>query len=108
MRQQQEADKEPKGKGKGKSKPYQDLPKEECSVHKKIRSGQNLVDDGMGGKRCAVWAQCNTGGDDEPAQLPPWKAAKEWVKEGDWICEKCNDHQFARNTECRQCKAPKP
>eukprot|EP00933_Yihiella_yeosuensis_P002998 TRINITY_DN10527_c0_g1_i1.p1 TRINITY_DN10527_c0_g1~~TRINITY_DN10527_c0_g1_i1.p1 ORF type:complete len:437 (-),score=68.19 TRINITY_DN10527_c0_g1_i1:107-1417(-) len=28
-------------------------------------------------------------------------------KEGDWICESCGDHQFARNSSCRKCGAPK-
>eukprot|EP00927_Polykrikos_kofoidii_P069611 TRINITY_DN65158_c0_g1_i1.p2 TRINITY_DN65158_c0_g1~~TRINITY_DN65158_c0_g1_i1.p2 ORF type:complete len:148 (+),score=19.88 TRINITY_DN65158_c0_g1_i1:82-525(+) len=27
---------------------------------------------------------------------------------GDWDCVKCNDVQFARNTECRKCGEPKP
>ena len=27
---------------------------------------------------------------------------------GDWDCPECGDHQFARNTECRQCGEPKP
>lgn len=30
------------------------------------------------------------------------------IRAGDWECPKCNDHQFARNTECRRCGAPKP
>jgi len=30
-------------------------------------------------------------------QIPP----------GDWICQNCGDHQFARNTSCRSCGAPK-
>lgn len=29
-------------------------------------------------------------------------------KPGDWYCPACNDLQFARNTNCRQCRAPKP
>lgn len=27
---------------------------------------------------------------------------------GDWDCPKCDDLQFARNTECRKCGEPKP
>lgn len=30
------------------------------------------------------------------------------MKEGDWICPGCMDLQFARNTSCRKCLAPKP
>jgi inhibitor of KinA sporulation pathway (predicted exonuclease)/predicted RNA-binding Zn-ribbon protein involved in translation (DUF1610 family) len=30
------------------------------------------------------------------------------IKEGDWICPQCNDHQFARNLSCRRCRAPRP
>lgn len=30
------------------------------------------------------------------------------MREGDWICAACGDHNFARNTECRKCGAPKP
>jgi len=26
----------------------------------------------------------------------------------DWVCQSCGDHQFARNTFCRSCGAPKP
>ncbi|QDZ20622.1 hypothetical protein HOP50_04g31420 [Chloropicon primus] len=29
-------------------------------------------------------------------------------KPGDWECPECNDYQFARNTHCRRCGAPKP
>jgi len=29
------------------------------------------------------------------------------MKQGDWTCAKCGDHQFARNTECRQCGTSK-
>jgi hypothetical protein len=28
-------------------------------------------------------------------------------RDGDWFCQKCGDHQFAKNTECRHCGAPK-
>lgn len=30
------------------------------------------------------------------------------VLSGDWYCPGCNDHQFARNTECRKCGQPNP
>lgn len=30
------------------------------------------------------------------------------MKDGDWICENCKDHQFARNIKCRQCGHPRP
>merc|ERR1712226_337877 len=30
------------------------------------------------------------------------------MKEGDWICDACGDHQFARNASCRRCNAPRP
>jgi len=29
-------------------------------------------------------------------------------KPGDWLCPSCGDHQFARNTVCRRCSAPRP
>lgn len=29
------------------------------------------------------------------------------MMEGDWICDSCGDHQFARNVACRKCGAPK-
>jgi len=29
------------------------------------------------------------------------------VRDGDWICEKCGYMNFARRTECNQCKAPR-
>lgn len=28
--------------------------------------------------------------------------------QGDWNCPSCNDHQFARNTNCRKCGAARP
>merc|ERR1712217_493525 len=30
------------------------------------------------------------------------------MKLGDWICPKCNDHQYAKNDTCRKCSAPRP
>merc|ERR1719491_2392931 len=30
------------------------------------------------------------------------------MKEGDWMCASCGDHQFARNVECRKCGAARP
>eukprot|EP00930_Biecheleria_cincta_P001263 TRINITY_DN102403_c0_g1_i1.p1 TRINITY_DN102403_c0_g1~~TRINITY_DN102403_c0_g1_i1.p1 ORF type:complete len:516 (-),score=62.66 TRINITY_DN102403_c0_g1_i1:57-1604(-) len=33
---------------------------------------------------------------------------KKGFKEGDWICESCGDHQFARNDACRKCGIVKP
>jgi len=30
------------------------------------------------------------------------------MMQGDWTCPQCGDHQFARNTSCRQCGASKP
>jgi len=30
------------------------------------------------------------------------------MKEGDWICSGCLDHQFSKNLVCRQCGTPKP
>jgi len=29
------------------------------------------------------------------------------TRPGDWFCEECNEHQFARNRECRDCGAPR-
>jgi inhibitor of KinA sporulation pathway (predicted exonuclease) len=29
-------------------------------------------------------------------------------KKGDWYCENCNDHQYAKNLKCRQCGHPRP
>ncbi|KAF4678180.1 hypothetical protein FOL47_003242 [Perkinsus chesapeaki] len=33
--------------------------------------------------------------------------SKQEVREGDWFCNTCGDHQFARNEYCRSCFAPK-
>merc|ERR1719359_911960 len=33
---------------------------------------------------------------------------KQNMMPGDWNCEKCGDHQFARNLSCRKCSAPRP
>jgi len=33
---------------------------------------------------------------------------KSSFRTGDWMCPKCNDHQFARNKFCRKCREPRP
>lgn len=35
-------------------------------------------------------------------------AGGECWKSGDWHCPRCSDHQFAKNSECRRCAAPRP
>ncbi|KAK3247791.1 hypothetical protein CYMTET_42724 [Cymbomonas tetramitiformis] len=30
------------------------------------------------------------------------------MRDGDWMCGGCGDHQFARNTSCRRCGGPRP
>jgi len=30
------------------------------------------------------------------------------MRPGDWICPKCNDHVFAKNSACRRCNTPNP
>lgn len=30
------------------------------------------------------------------------------MQAGDWTCPGCQDHQFARNSQCRRCNTPKP
>merc|ERR1712217_206618 len=67
-----------------------------CSIHGKKRTAKNLVQDGRGGVKCTPQDPCRSGA--LPGQ----------VIDGDWICEQCGDHQFARNKECRKCGAPKP
>merc|ERR1712217_835279 len=71
-----------------------------CSVHNRRRTMQNLVDDGMGGFCCTPQTQCRVDG--APG------AAPENMRNGDWLCPKCGDHQFARNSMCRKCGAEKP
>jgi len=44
-----------------------------------------------------------TGG---PAQLPGSQVSG--LRPGDWICPGCGDHQFAKNTSCRQCATMRP
>mmetsp|Transcript_58553 Transcript_58553/g.92557 ORF Transcript_58553/g.92557 Transcript_58553/m.92557 type:complete len:110 (-) Transcript_58553:14-343(-) len=36
------------------------------------------------------------------------KKADQEKMPGDWECPHCGDHQFARNTQCRQCGKEKP
>jgi len=45
------------------------------------------------------------GGGNSPAPAPS-RAQK--MMPGDWNCPKCGDLQFARNSSCRMCSAPKP
>ncbi|CAE8617506.1 unnamed protein product [Polarella glacialis] len=42
----------------------------------------------------------------EPASRTPVR--DRGMKEGDWNCDECGDHQFAKNTACRKCGAPRP
>jgi len=76
-----------------------------CSVHGKMRSIRNMVEDGSGGYMCRPDMECRLTGTPrgEPVALPP----KE-LKPGDWLCPECGDHQFCRNTTCRKCGAPNP
>mmetsp|Transcript_87481 Transcript_87481/g.270867 ORF Transcript_87481/g.270867 Transcript_87481/m.270867 type:complete len:208 (+) Transcript_87481:47-670(+) len=48
-----------------------------------------------------------SGSPDRRRDAPRPQPAME-IRAGDWDCPQCGDHQFARNTECRRCKAPKP
>jgi len=40
--------------------------------------------------------------------LGPATNINQEVRQGDWICPACGDHQFARNDSCRRCSKPKP
>ena len=35
------------------------------------------------------------------------RAKSKTIRDGDWLCAYCGDHQFARNTTCRKCGRPK-
>jgi len=35
-------------------------------------------------------------------------ASEAGLKNGDWLCPQCGDHQFKRNTACRKCGAENP
>merc|ERR1712039_704953 len=67
-----------------------------CSVHNKLRTIKNLVEDGAGGYCCVPGGECNG---ERPAAPR---------RDGDWDCPGCGDHQFARNTNCRKCGHAKP
>lgn len=79
-----------------------------CAVHFKKRSVRNLMEDGLGGYRCQPGFECQTGGPGgnkgggRPAGPPPE------LSPGDWLCPGCQDHQFARNIQCRRCAHPRP
>jgi len=42
------------------------------------------------------------------AQIEKIARGQVMVPPGDWICNSCGDHQFARNESCRKCGAAKP
>jgi len=44
---------------------------------------------------------------DQTAVLMQRCSAMSDLKEGDWICSGCYDHQFAKNDSCRKCGTPK-
>jgi len=72
-----------------------------CSAHGKKRTAGNLQEDGNGGYCCAPGFECNTGQGGGKSSGKP-------MMPGDWTCPGCNDHQFARNQECRKCGTPNP
>jgi len=42
------------------------------------------------------------------AKLSQVASGQVHVPPGDWVCQNCGDHQFARNVTCRSCGAAKP
>lgn len=56
--------------------------------------------DGAGGFKCQAGFECKT--QENPG------GGKGSFAPGDWNCPACNDHQFARNSECRKCGMPRP
>jgi len=95
-----------------------------CSAHFKKRSVRNLVEDGLGGYRCQEGFECQTGGgpgrpkgagkalplaaNGVPVSFVGTPANSKPLSPGDWMCPSCNDHQFARNIQCRRCAFPRP
>jgi len=96
-----------------------------CSAHFKKRSVRNLVEDGLGGYRCQEGMECQTGGgpggkgkgerraqpvaaNGVPVSFVGTPASSKPLSPGDWMCPSCNDHQFARNIQCRRCAFPRP
>merc|ERR1712061_26808 len=67
-----------------------------CSVHGRKRTAQNLMDDGNGGVCCIPAQECRTSASDDS------------MRDGDWLCPSCSDHQFAKNISCRKCGEPRP
>eukprot|EP00416_Gambierdiscus_australes_P024821 CAMPEP_0171071298 /NCGR_PEP_ID=MMETSP0766_2-20121228/10247_1 /TAXON_ID=439317 /ORGANISM="Gambierdiscus australes, Strain CAWD 149" /LENGTH=363 /DNA_ID=CAMNT_0011527833 /DNA_START=122 /DNA_END=1209 /DNA_ORIENTATION=+ len=64
-------------------------------------SGLNFVDGELSGRASA--------GIGAGAPVPTARPANnQSMKEGDWLCTACGDHQFARNTVCRSCGAARP
>lgn len=45
---------------------------------------------------------------DETAMLMGRMRTVSAMKEGDWVCFGCYDHNFSKNETCRKCEAPKP
>jgi len=43
-----------------------------------------------------------------PAAPAPNERKQITFKPGDWLCIRCNDHQFRDNKFCRKCNASKP
>lgn len=55
-------------------------------------------------------ATCRKCGKNRPNFIPSQEQKKKEVtfKPGDWLCIKCNDHQFRDNKFCRKCNSSKP
>eukprot|EP00746_Dinoflagellata_sp_MGD_P124835 gnl/MRDRNA2_/MRDRNA2_59470_c0_seq1.p1 gnl/MRDRNA2_/MRDRNA2_59470_c0~~gnl/MRDRNA2_/MRDRNA2_59470_c0_seq1.p1 ORF type:complete len:569 (+),score=116.93 gnl/MRDRNA2_/MRDRNA2_59470_c0_seq1:223-1707(+) len=53
----------------------------------------------------AEWAKRNLDVEGAPEERP--KPSPKEVPEGDWVCSKCNDIQFAKRTVCRMCNTPR-
>eukprot|EP00434_Breviolum_minutum_P001208 symbB.v1.2.001057.t1/scaffold33.1/size517934/9 len=44
----------------------------------------------------------------KPVAEPTYTPDGRQMRPGDWICENCGDHNFARNQQCRKCGHPRP
>jgi len=60
-------------------------------------------------RRCSTPRPATDAGSYTQASYAPTAGGNlQSMKPGDWICPQCKDLQFARNTACRRCSAPRP
>merc|ERR1719213_557637 len=60
--------------------------------------------------KCFAGSQCTFSHGEEETKGGGfnWFGGPGRLKDGDWFCPACSDHQYGRNIACRKCGEPRP